>query len=102
MKVPLTFGGVVLAVTGMALVGMVLGGLFGLGAGHVAPQFFAHPHPHALMGAPLEPVGAATVMGAMWGVLLGGGLGVFAVAVQALADLRGRREGGRNDPARPS
>ena len=63
-----------------AIVGMVMGGLFGYGAGHVAPKFFTH----LLMWAELEPVGTATMIGAAGGVACGGGLAVFAVAVWAL------------------
>ena len=63
-----------------ALIGMVMGGLFGYGAGHVAPKFFTH----LLMWAELEPVGTATMLGAAGGVACGGGLAVFAVIIWAL------------------
>lgn len=63
-----------------ALIGMVMGGLFGYAAGQVAPKFFTH----LVMWAELEPVGTATVIGAAGGVLCGGGLAVFAVAIWAL------------------
>ena len=59
---------------------MVLGGLFGRAAGHMAPGFFEH-----FVGQPkLEPVGTATMLGAAGGVFCGGGLAVFAVAIWAL------------------
>ncbi len=90
MKVPLTFRGIFIAVTTAALLGMALGAVFGLGAGHVAPQLFAH----MLMWAELEPLSTAVVLGAIVGVLLGGGLGVFAIAVQALVESRGSAEAG--------
>ena len=63
-----------------ALIGMVMGGLFGYAAGHAAPAFFKH----MLMWTELEPVGTATMMGAAGGVACGGGLAVFAVTIWAL------------------
>lgn len=81
---------VFLGVSGAALAGMVLGGLFGLAAGLLAPTLFATLVPWA----ELEPVGTAVVIGAAGGVLCGGGLGVFAVIVSAVAALwRGRAAG---------
>jgi hypothetical protein len=67
-----------LAVTGCALVGMLMGGLFGFGGGMMTPDFFRHLIPWR----DVEPVGFATFLGATAGVLLGGGLGCFAVLVQ--------------------
>ena len=67
-----------LRVTLAALVGMVLGGLFGFGAGNITPAFFQRIIPWQ----EVEPVGAATFFGATIGVLLGGGLGCFAVLLQ--------------------
>jgi len=43
-----------------AIIGMMMGGLFGYGAGHVAPKFFTH----LVMWAEFEPIGTATMMGA--------------------------------------
>ena len=67
-----------LAVTGCAVAGMLMGGLFGFGAGKVTPDFFRHLIPWQ----EIEPVGVATFLGATAGVLLGGGLGCFAIAIQ--------------------
>ena len=61
-----------------ALAGMVMGGLFGLGAGSIAPKFFAHLYPWS----DVEPRGVATVFGSTAGVLLGGALATFGVIVQ--------------------
>ena len=66
------------AVTIAALIGMVMGGLFGLTAGTLAPDFFRRLIPWQ----DVEPVGMATLLGATAGVLLGGALGCFGVAVQ--------------------
>lgn len=72
---------VFLIVTGASLAGMVLAGVFGYGAAHLAPQLFETLVPWT----ELEPTGTATVLGAMVGVLLGGGLGVFTVLVQLIS-----------------
>lgn len=69
---------VFLLVTLGALAGMALGGLFGFGAGTIAPNFFSNLRPWRN----IEPRAAATVMGGVAGVLLGGGLAVFGVLVQ--------------------
>ena len=69
------------SVTVAALAGLVMGGLFGLGAGSITPEFFRHIVPWH----DVEPVGFATFCGATAGVVLGGGLGCFAVLLQALA-----------------
>jgi NhaP-type Na+/H+ or K+/H+ antiporter len=69
-------------VTISALVGMVMGGLFGLAAGRLAPEFFRHLIPWQ----DVEPGGMATLLGATAGVLLGGALGCFGVVVQTLLD----------------
>ena len=69
---------VVLLVIAVAIVGMILGGLFGLGAGLLAPEFFARLIPWR----DIEPVGIAVIAGATCGVLLGGALGAFAISVQ--------------------
>jgi hypothetical protein len=68
-------------VTCGALAGMVMGGLFGFGAGSIAPRFFAHVIPWN----DVEPKGLATVLGGIAGVLLGGGLATFALLVQTIA-----------------
>lgn len=66
------------AVTIAALIGMVMGGLFGLAAGKLAPDFFRRLIPWQ----DVEPVGMATLLGATAGVVLGGVLGCFGVIVQ--------------------
>jgi hypothetical protein len=76
-------------VTGGALAGMIMGGVFGLAAGTIAPALFSHLVPWS----DVEPKGAATVYGAVAGVLLGGGLAVFAVILQFLADMRKKKNG---------
>ena len=75
-----------LIVTGCALVGMVLGGLFGFAAGKITPDFFRHVIPWQ----DVEPVGVATFFGATAGVLLGGGLGCFGVLIQFILQWRKR------------
>ena len=71
---------IVAVVTSTALLGMVMGGLFGLAAGRLAPDFFRHLIPWQ----DVEPVGFAILLGATVGVLLGGGLGCFGVLVQTV------------------
>ncbi len=80
---PLTWMRTFLIVSGCALAGMVMGGLFGYVSGNIAPQFFARVVPWV----DAEPVGMATFLGATIGVLLGGGLGVFSVVVHFLLQL---------------
>jgi hypothetical protein len=82
-----TWTRVFLIVTLGALAGMVMGGVFGVGAGFVAPNLFRQIIPWA----DLEPRGVATVLGAVAGVLLGGGLAVFGVMLQAVLKVRGRQ-----------
>jgi hypothetical protein len=77
---------VFLIVTLGAVAGMTMGGIFGLAAGFVAPNLFSQIIPWA----DVEPRGVATILGAAGGVLLGGGLGVFGIAVQVLLKLRSR------------
>ncbi len=67
-------------VTAGALAGMVMGGLFGLAAGMVAPALLSHMIPWTNV----EPVGAGAVFGAVAGIILGGGLAVFAIMVQVV------------------
>jgi hypothetical protein len=74
----LTWKTIFAAVTITALIGMVMGGLFGLAAGKLAPDFFRRLIPWQ----DVEPVGMATLLGATAGVLLGGVLGCFGVVVQ--------------------
>jgi uncharacterized membrane protein len=73
-------------VTIAALLGMVMGGLFGLAAGRLAPDFFRHLIPWQ----DVEPVGIAILLGATAGVLLGGALGCFGVMVQTLLQWKTR------------
>ncbi len=80
MKIPLNIFSVFLFVTLAALLGMVLGGAFGFGAGHVAPDLFI-----LFPWEEFEPVGSATVLGAIAGVVCGGCLGAFAVVMQGFA-----------------
>jgi hypothetical protein len=75
---------VYLIVTAGALVGMALGGVFGLGAGLLAPELFMHLIPWS----DVEPLGAAIVCGAATGILLGGGLAVFALILQTVTTRR--------------
>ncbi len=75
-----------LVVTGCALAGMVMGGLFGFASGKMAPDFFRHIIPWQ----DVEPVGVATFLGATVGVLLGGGLGCFGVIIQFILPWRKR------------
>lgn len=82
-----TWRGIFGAVTIAALIGMGMGGLFGLAAGWLAPEFFRHLIPWQ----DVEPAGMATLLGATAGVLLGGGLGCFGVVVQTALQWKGRR-----------
>lgn len=82
----MTWQRVFLIVTGCALAGMVMGGLFGFGAGSMAGGFFRHITPWQ----DVEPVGLATFFGATAGVLLGGGLGCFGVLVELILAWRHR------------
>jgi hypothetical protein len=75
-----------LIVTAGALAGMTMGGLFGLAAGITAPNLFGHLIPWT----DVEPRGLATILGAVAGVLLGGGLATFSVGLQTYLKLRGR------------
>jgi len=72
------------AVTVAALAGMAMGGVFGFVSGKLAPDFFRHIIPWQ----EIEPVGFATFGGATVGIVLGGGLGCFAVIIQFILELR--------------
>lgn len=80
---------VFLVVTGCALAGMLMGGLFGFSAGKTTPDFFKHLVPWH----DVEPVGLATFFGATCGILLGGGLGCFGIIVQGVLQWRRRDPG---------
>jgi len=74
----MTWNSIFIRVAIGALVGMVMGGLFGFGAGTITPELFRRIIPWQ----DIEPVGAAVFFGATVGVVLGGGLGCFAIILQ--------------------
>jgi hypothetical protein len=76
----MTWKAIFLRVTISALAGMIMGGLFGFGAGIITPDLFKRIIPWQ----DIEPVGAAIFFGASVGVVLGGGLGCFGIIVQML------------------
>lgn len=78
-----------LTVTVSSLVGMVMGGLFGLVAAKLTPDFFRHIVPWS----DVEPVGFATFAGAVAGVLLGGALGCFGIVVQIISERKKKSDG---------
>ena len=80
----MTIKNIFIAVTAAALVGMVMGGLFGLIAGSITPEFFRHIVPWH----DVEPAGFAVFCGATAGVILGGGLGCFGIVLQAIGEWR--------------
>jgi hypothetical protein len=80
----MTWKQIFFVVTGCALAGMVMGGLFGVAAGKMAPEFFRH----IIIWQDVEPVGFAAFCGATIGILLGGGLGCFGVVLQTIAQWR--------------
>jgi hypothetical protein len=82
----MTWKHIFLVVTGCALTGMVMGGVFGFGAGKITPDFFKH----LADWHEVEPVGIATFFGATTGVVLGGGLGCFGVIIQVILQWRRR------------
>ena len=65
-----------------ALLGMLMGGLFGAGAGMMAPNLFQMTIYLEELG---NPVKSATVLGSTVGVLLGGSLAVFGIIVELLS-----------------
>jgi NhaP-type Na+/H+ or K+/H+ antiporter len=79
------------AVTVSALIGMAMGALFGLAAGGLAPDFFRHLIPWQ----DVAPRGFAILLGATAGVLLGGALGCFGIAVQMVLHWRVRDTAGK-------
>jgi membrane protein YqaA with SNARE-associated domain len=76
------------AVTGSALAGMVLGGLFGYFSGKLTPDFFARLIPWR----DVEPIGLATFFGATVGIVLGGALGCFGIIIQTIVQMRREKE----------
>ena len=92
MNLRLNVISVFLVVTAGALTGMLLGGAFGHVAGRIGPDLFKH----LLPWEEFEPVGVATVIGAFGGVICGGALAVFAVVIQVVVTLIGKRGGGVN------
>ncbi len=86
---------IVATVTCVSLFGMLLGAAFGWASGTIAPSFFTSVMPWK----DVEPVGFATVLGAFGGILCGGGLGAFALILQAVESWRTRRQ---QDSARQS
>jgi len=84
----MTWMKIIITVTSVALIGMVLGGLFGFASGKITPDFFRHVIPWQ----DVEPVGVATFFGATAGVILGGGLGCFGVIIQTILEWRKKRD----------
>lgn len=80
----MTWYRVFFVVTGCSLLGMLMGGLFGLGAGAITPAFFRHIIPWQ----DVDPLGTATFFGATVGVVLGGGLGCFGILIQLVVEWR--------------
>ena len=81
-----------LIVSAGALVGLVMGSLFGFIAGQMLPDFFAR------RAGEWEAIRYATVLGGMWGVKLGGALAAFGVAVQMYLQTRKRDAGSSTVP----
>ena len=77
-----------LAVTGAALAGMILGGLFGFASGKMTPDLFSRIIPWQNV----EPVGIATFCGATAGIILGGGLGCFGIFIQTIVQSRKEKQ----------
>ena len=84
----MTWKKIFVTVTITALIGMVLGGLFGFASGKITPDFFRHIIPWQ----DVEPVGVATFFGATAGVILGGGLGSFGIIIQTILELKTKRD----------
>jgi len=77
---------ILVAITGSALAGMLMGGLFGFASGSITPDFFGHLIPWQ----DVRPAGFATFLGATVGVVLGGGMGCFAILIRAALVWRNR------------
>jgi len=77
-----------LAVTGAALAGMILGGLFGFASGKITPDLFSRIIPWQNV----EPVSVATFCGATAGIILGGGLGCFGIVIQTIVQSRKEKQ----------
>ena len=78
----------ILIVVGTALLGLLLGGVFGYAAGRRGPGWCETCWAYD----PVDPVGMAMVMGGFGGVMCGGALGGFAVIVENVVVLvRDRR-----------
>jgi hypothetical protein len=88
MRINLTAGSVVAFVTFTALLGMAIGGAFGYAASQISPDFFAHFVSWTVFE---NSEGVAVVLGSFGGVLCGGLLGGFAVAVQIIGMWLSRR-----------
>lgn len=84
MKMPLDAISIILTVTLTALFGMFLGGLFGWVAGWLVPGIFVD---HPVWDSNTQHL-AAVVICAGGGIVCGGALGAFAVAIQALMEWR--------------
>ena len=84
----MTWKKIFVTVTITALIGMVLGGLFGFASGKITPDFFRHIIPWQ----DVEPVGVATFFGATAGVILGGCLGSFGIIIQTILELKKKRD----------
>jgi len=84
----MTWKKIFVTVTITALIGMVLGGLFGFASGKITPDFFRHIIPWQ----DVEPVGVATFFDATAGVILGGGLGSFGIIIQTILELKKKRD----------
>jgi len=95
MRIPLNAVSIFITVTVGALLGMLLGGGFGLAAGCIGPDLFKH----LLPWEEFEPVGVATVLGAAAGVVCGAALAIFAIFVEACAQWLTARKAGHDAPA---
>lgn len=91
-----TVPSVIMTVVAVAALGLVLGAGFGYAAGVLAPQVFEQAFTFSERAAKVEPRSAAVLLGAFGGLMLGGGLGAFAVLMQVTSQwIAMRRELGR-------